>query len=132
MKPPGASAAQPDQATTEEAMRFSGIVLPSTAQVLGIEHNKGIDQIYKLAIAVDRDSIATLLENSDFTKPLQPGRRVFLAPVEGFGPITSTDVASAQDRLESADGKGPTVTRDILVDRGDLDRPVIHIWAYTT
>ncbi|MGQ0774736.1 MAG: hypothetical protein ACT4NY_10005 [Pseudonocardiales bacterium] len=132
MKPPEASAAQPDQATTEEALEFSGIVLPPTAQVLGVEYEKGIDQTYVLAIAVDEDSIANLLENSGFTKPLQPGRRVFTAPVDEFNPITSTDVASAQERFKSADGTGPTVTRDIMLDRGDPNRLILHVWAYTT
>ena len=119
-----------NQSMTADALTFGGIVLPPSATVLGVRGDKGIDQLYVLAIAVDRPGIDVLLTGSGFTKPLQPGRRVRMSPVAGFDPDNGTDIASAQDRrtLEGA----AAVSREVLVDLSDPQKPVVHWWLFTT
>ncbi|MGC7094736.1 hypothetical protein ACPZ19_08735 [Amycolatopsis lurida] len=114
------------------ALDFGGIVLPPGAEVLGVLDERGIDQLYALAIAVEPDTVDSLLAGSGFTKELEPGRQVFLPPVPGFDPDRGTDIASAQDALPAGRARPAKVTREVLLDRADPDRPVVHLWLFTT
>lgn len=109
--------------TTSEALAFGGIVLPPGADVLGVRGDKGVDQLYTVAIAVDSADVPELLDESGFTTPLQPGRQVHMPPVADREP--GADIASAQDRRGA-------VTREVLVDRTDPARPVVTWWLFTT
>lgn len=124
--------ASPDQGLVDEALAFGGIVLPPSATVVGAEQERGIDPLYRLAVHVTPDGVDRLLIESDFTTDLVPGRKVFMKPVSGSDPQTGTSVASAQDRLPPAGQRQQTVTRELLVDRTDPARPVVHIWLFTT
>jgi hypothetical protein len=115
-----------------EALNFGGIVLPPSAKVLGVEGDKGIDQIYRLAVEVDPGSVDTLLSGSKFTTPLEKGRRVSMTPVQGFDPDNGTDIASAQDSLPPEGERKQTVFREILVDRTNPAQPIVHLWLFTT
>ncbi len=130
----GCGVTQPEptssQAVAADALAFGGIVLPPSAEVLGARGDKGIDQLYVLAISVDRSGVDALLTGSQFTTPLQPGRRVRMSPLDGFDPDNGTDIASAQDR-RPVDG-GPAVSREVLVDLSDPQKPVVHWWVFTT
>lgn len=128
---PSTSAPAPDQSLVNEALQFSGVVLPPDAEVLGASEESGIDQLYVLAVAVDQGSVEALLAGSRFDARLQPGEQVSLPPVPGFVPATGDRISSAQDRFRP-DGDGPAVFREILVDRTDPARPTVHIWAFTT
>ena len=85
-----------------------------------------------LAVRVDAGSVDALLSGSRFVAQLQPGRRVFIPPVEGFEPNAGNDIASAQDRLAPQGERRNAVTREVLVNRSAADGPVVHIWLYTT
>ncbi|MFI6027177.1 hypothetical protein [Amycolatopsis magusensis] len=116
----------------ESALDFGGIVLPPGAEVLGVLDQRGIDQLYALAVALGPDTVDGLLRASGFGAELEPGRQVFLPPVPGFDPDRGTDIASAQDALPAGRLRPARVTREVLVDRGEPARPVAHLWFYTT
>lgn len=67
MRQSGSTGVTTDQAVTDEALRFGGIVLPPSARVLGVQHDKGIDQRYRLAIGINPNAVETLLSGSRFT-----------------------------------------------------------------
>lgn len=89
----------PEQSLVNEALRFSGVVLPPGAEVLGAAEESGLDQLYVLAIAVDEGSVGALLAGSGFHAQLQPGQHVFLAPAPGFEPNASGNISSGQDKF---------------------------------
>lgn len=119
-----------DADATGDALRSSGIVLPPGAELLGIEHECGVDELWILAIAVGGEHVDGLLRGSGFREQLEPGRQVFMPPVSGHEPSGTADVASAQDSFRGDDGA--RIVREVLVDRSDPDRPVVHVWAFTT
>ena len=53
-----------------------------------------------------------------------------MSPVAGFDPDNGTDIASAQDRW-TLEGATP-VSREVLVDLSDPQKPVVHWWLFTT
>ena len=111
-----------------EALDFSGIVLPADAQVLGLDAEKGIDARYRLAFAVDEAGADRLLADSRFGAPLVP---VPSAPQEVLpGVPVGQEVAAGGDEL-ARPGR-PPVVREVMVDRSDPVRVVVHVWAYTT
>jgi hypothetical protein len=120
------------EATIAEALTFGGIILPPSAKVLGVDRSKGMDQRFTLAVETDPASVDALLSGSKFTAPLQPGRKVFMPSIQGFNPDNGTDIASAQDRLPPEGDRTHTVTREILVDRTNATKPVVHLWLFTT
>ncbi|MBP2182966.1 hypothetical protein [Amycolatopsis magusensis] len=122
----------PAAAALESALDFGGIVLPPGAEVLGVLDQRGIDQLYALAVALGPDTVDGLLRASGFGGELEPGRQVFLPPVPGFDPDRGTDIASAQDALPAGRARRARVIREVLVDRGELGRPIVHIWLFTT
>ncbi|RZQ62146.1 hypothetical protein [Amycolatopsis suaedae] len=121
-----------DPAAVEQALRIGHIVLPPGTQVLGAQADRGIDQLYRLAVAVEPASVEPLLTGSGFTTPLERGRKVFTPGVEGFHPDNGSDIASAEDRLPPQPGTPDVVTREVLVDRTDPARPVVHWWIVGT
>jgi hypothetical protein len=131
MQSTDAPASGSEQSLVNEALQFSGVVLPPGAEVLGVTEESGLDQLYALAIAVDQDSAEALLAGSGFHAQMRPGQRVFLPPVPGFEPNASGNISSGQDKFQP-DGDRPVVNRKILVDRTDPARPTMHIWAFTT
>ncbi len=115
-----------------EALSFGGIVLPPAAKVIGVDYNKGIDLIYRVAIEIDSGSVDTLLSASQFTTPLEQGRKVFMPALDGFDPDNGSDIASAQDRLPPQGERKYYAAREILVDRTNPVKPVVHLWLFTT
>jgi hypothetical protein len=133
MPPRGPSdTATNDNSLAAEALSFGGIVLPPSAKVLAADTDRGIDQQYRLAVEVDPNSIDALLSGSTFTTPLEHGRKVFMPALHGFDPDNGTDIASAQDRLPPQGQRKNYVSREILVDRTNPAKPVIHLWLFTT
>jgi hypothetical protein len=133
MPPHGPSdTATNDNSLATEALSFGGIVLPPSAKVLAVDTDRGIDQIYRLAVEVDPGSIDTLLSGSTFTSPLEQGRKVFMPALQGFDPDNGSDIASAQDRLPPQGQRKNYVAREILVDRTNPAKPVVHLWLFTT
>ncbi len=132
MSQSGSSDVTTDEATTDEALRFGGIVLPSSATVLGVQHDKGLDQRYRLAIRVDSNSIETLLSGSGFTTSLEPDSGPFMAPVDGFDLATAATVSSTSDTLAPHSERTSTVFRRVAVDYSDPAAPVVHLWLFTT
>lgn len=121
-----------DPATVDEALRFGGIVLPPSAQVLGVEHEKGIDELYLIAIAIDPDAVEELLSGSGLTAALEAGPGTVMAPVDGLDLETATDVSSTRDTLAPEGERTSTVFRRVAVDRSDPATPVVHLWLFTT
>jgi hypothetical protein len=121
-----------DQAVIDEALRFGGIALPPSARVLGVQHDKGIDQRYRLAIRTDPNSVETLLSRSGFTTPMEPDPGPFMAPVDGFDLTTASSVSSASDTLAPQGERTSTVFRRVAVDRSDPAEPIVHLWLFTT
>ncbi|WP_093149691.1 hypothetical protein [Saccharopolyspora antimicrobica] len=113
-----------------EALAFSGVVVPPGGEVLGVDASRGIDSFCKVAVAVDAGSVERLLADSQFRAPLEPGREVTYEPLPQAS--IGTDFASASDELSPGPGRPNTVFRELLVDRSDPARPVVHIWAFTT
>lgn len=128
----GSTGVTTDQAVIDEALRFGGIALPPSAKVQGVQHDKGIDQRYRLAIGIDSDSVETLLFGSGFTTPLEPDPGPFMAPVDGFDLTTATTVSSTSDTLAPQGERTSTVFRRVAVDRSDPAEPLIHMWLFTT
>jgi hypothetical protein len=113
-----------------EALRFGGIVAPASARVLGVQYESGIDQLYR--IAIDPDSIPSLLSASRFTPPLETGSRPSMRPVDGFGLGPATAVSSASDTLAPEGDRKNTIERQVAVDRSDPAKPLVHLWLFTT
>ena len=121
-----------DHAVIDEALSFGGIVLPPSARVLAVQHDKGIDQRYRLAIGIDPDSVETLLSGSGFTTPLEPDPGPFMAPVDGFDLTTATTVSSTSDTLAPQGERTSTVFRRVAVNQSEPMEPVVHLWLFTT
>jgi len=121
-----------DQSLINEALRFGGIVLPTSARALGVQYDKGIDQRYRLVIEIDPDSLQALLSGSGFTTPLEPDPGPFMEPIEGFGLETATTVSSIDDRLAPDGQRTSTVFRRVAVDRSDRTKAIVHMWLFTT
>lgn len=132
MRQSGSSGVTTDQVVIDEAFRFGGIVLPPSARVLGVQHDKGIDQRYRLAIGIDPNAVETLLAGSGFTTPVEPDPGPFMAPVDGFDLTTATTVSSTNDTLTPQGERTNTVFRRVAVDRSDPAKPVVHLWLFTT
>jgi len=132
MRQPGSTEVTTDPAAIEEALQFGGIVLPPSARVLGVQHDKGIDQRYRLAIGIDPQSVEALLSGSGFATPLEPDPGPFMAPVDGFGLTTSATVSSTSDTLAPQGERTRTVFRRMALDRSDPAEPVVHLWLFTT
>jgi hypothetical protein len=133
MPPHGPSdTATNDNSLATEALSFGGIVLPPAAKVLGADYTKGIDLAYRVAIEIDSGSVDALLSASQFTTPLEPGRKVFMPALDGFDPDNGSDIASAQDRLAPQGQRKHYVAREILVDRTNSAKLVVHLWLFTT
>ncbi|MER7079520.1 hypothetical protein SAMN02982929_03179 [Saccharopolyspora kobensis] len=114
----------------DEALAFSGVVVPPGGEVLGVDASQGIDSFYKVAVAVDAGAVDRLLADSQFRTPLEPGRDVTYEPLPQ-APV-GTDFASGSDELSPGPGRPNAVFRELLVDRSDPARPVVHVWAFTT
>ena len=121
-----------DHAVIDEALSFGGIVLPPSARVLAVQHDKGIDQRYRLAIGIDPDSVETLLSGSGFVTPLEPDPGPFMASVDGFDLTTATTVSSTSDTLAPQGERTSTVFRRVAVNRSEPMEPVVHLWLFTT
>lgn len=132
MRQSGSTGVTTDQAVIDEALRFGGIVLPPSARVLGVQHDKGIDQRYRLAIGIDPNAVETLLSGSGFTTPLAPDPGPFMAPADGFDLTTATAVSSTNDTLAPQGDRTSTVFRRVAVDRSNPAKPVVHLWLFTT
>jgi hypothetical protein len=98
-------------------------VLPPTATVLAVQGDRGIDQLYRLAVRVDPGAVAELLSGSSFTTSLERGRRVFMPPLPGFDPDNGREIASAHDTLPAGEGRARPVNREILVDHSIPAQP---------
>ncbi len=132
MRQSGSIGVTTDPAVIDEALRYGGIALPPSARVLGVQHDKGIDQRYRLAIGIDPNSVETLLSGSGFNTPLEPDPGPFMAPVDGFDLATATTVSSTDDTLAPQGERTSTVFRRVAVDRSDPAQPVVHLWLFTT
>lgn len=132
MPQPGSTGVTTDQAMIDEAVRFGGIVLPISAKVLGVQHDKGIDESYRLVIEIDSNSLQTLLSGSGFTTPLEPDPGPFMQPIKGFDLQAATAVSSVNDSLAPDGERTSTVFRHVAVDRSDPAKPVVHMWLFTT
>lgn len=120
----------PDAAHVNDALAFSGIAMPPGTRVLGVDGEHGLDQMYKLAVSVDAQAVDRMLTDSGLTVALVPGRQPSQPPVDGVA--LGSVVASASDELPPGPGRESTVFREILVDRTDPAKPVVHVWAHTT
>ncbi|MGH3912027.1 MAG: hypothetical protein ACRDTC_01245 [Pseudonocardiaceae bacterium] len=128
----GVTGATTDPATITEALQFGGVVLPPSVHVLGAQHDKGIDQRYRLAISAVPDSVDALLSESGFSTPLAADLGPFMAPVDGFVLTSTTAVSSTSDTLAPQGERTSTVFRRVAVDRSDPTKPVVHLWLFTT
>lgn len=128
----GVTGVTTDQAMIDDAIRFGGVVLPTSAKVLGVQHDKGIDQRYRLAIEINSDSLQSLLSGSGFITPLEPDSGPFMQPIEGFDLKAATAVSSATDSLAPDGERTSTVFRQVAVDSSDPAKPVVHMWLFTT
>ncbi len=132
MRPSEPTEVTTDHAVIDEALSFGGIVLPPSARVLAVQHDKGIDQRYRLAIGIDPDSVETLLSGSGFVTPLEPDPGPFMASVDGFDLTTATTVSSTSDTLAPQGERTSTVFRRVAVNRSEPMEPVVHLWLFTT
>jgi hypothetical protein len=119
-------------ATADAALKFGGIVPPPSAKVLGVQHDKGMDERYRVVLSVDPGEAGTLLSASGFTAPLTPDAGPFQASVDGFDLTKATDVVSAEDSLPPSGDRGHTVFRQVAVDRSDPAKSIVHLWMFTT
>ncbi|CAM04817.1 hypothetical protein SACE_5631 [Saccharopolyspora erythraea NRRL 2338] len=122
----GCAGGGPAPEVVAEASALSGVIPPPHAQVLGAACERGRDQLCKFAVAVDAAQLEPLLAASDFTAELVPGKSASMLPVEGVEP--GPRIASGEDQVVHQQ----TANREILVDRTNPARPVVHVWAFTT
>ena len=128
----GFTGATTDQATIDEALRFGGIALPTSAKILAVQYDEGIDQSYRLVVEIEPDSLQTLLSGSGFTTPLEPDPGPFMEPIKGFDLKAATTVFSTRDSLAPDGERTSTVFRRVAVDRSQPAKPVVHMWLFTT
>ncbi|HEY8371414.1 MAG TPA: hypothetical protein VIL00_01595 [Pseudonocardiaceae bacterium] len=121
-----------DPALVDEALRFGGIVLPPSAQVLGVHHERGPDQLYRLVLRVDADELPTLLAASQFTTQLTAGATPLPHPIDGFELDGTKTLRSGKDSLPPGDGRTHLVFREIVIDETDPASPLVHLWLFTT
>src|SRR5690606_10936831 len=124
--------AKPDEERVEEALEFGRIVLPSSAVILGIEIDDGLDTLHLLAIRREPGGVDRMLSDSRFTADLEPGRLDSMPTVAGVELGDVDRIASAQDTIRSGGGAGLWAHREVLVDRTDPEAPVVHLWLFTT
>ncbi len=132
MSQPGSTQVTTDQATTDEALQFGGIVLPPSAKILGVQLDKGIDELYRLAIEANPDDVQELLSRSGFNAPLAPDSGPFMEPVTGFDLKAATVVFSTEDSLPPDDARRNTVFRRVAVDRSNPTKSMVYLWLFTT
>jgi hypothetical protein len=128
----GSSAPAPDQADISEALTFGGIVLPPSAKVLGVQHDQGIDQRYRLVISLDPGDVDAILTGSGFTTALQPDPGPYPESVDGFTLDGATNVTSAEDNLPASGQRKRNVFRQVAIDDSDPAKPIAHWWVFTT
>jgi hypothetical protein len=121
-----------DQATTAEALRFGGIAAPPSAKVLGVQHDRGIDERYRVVMSVSPGDVTALLSGSGFTAKPQPDSPPYQASVDGHDLSEATSVESVEDSLPPGDGRTRTVFRQVSIDRTDPAKPLVHLWLFTT
>ncbi|MGW1679340.1 hypothetical protein [Saccharopolyspora sp. NPDC002376] len=126
----GCSGSGESEPSAEEVLAFTGLVVPPGSEVVAFDAEHGIDSRYRLAVAVDPGAVDRLLADSQFNVPLEQGRAATQDPL----PQTSigTDLASATDELPAGPGRPNEAHRELLLDRSNPDRPVVHVWAFTT
>lgn len=123
----------PETPSTQDALKFGGIVLPASAEVLGVAHDAGVDERYRMALRMPSGDVAALLSASKFTAPLTPDPGPYTQePVQGFDLGKATDVVAADDSLPPGGDRKQTVFRQVLVDRTDPATATVHLWLFTT
>ena len=118
--------------SADEALKFGGIVATPSIEVLGVQHDAGIDQRYQVVLAVSPAQVGKLLSESSFTASLVPDLGPFDATVDGFDLSKATDVVSAEDSLPPAGDRQQTVFRHIVVDRTDPAKSIVHLTLFST
>lgn len=121
-----------DPVTISAALQFGGIVLPPSALVLGVQHDSGIDERYRMAVRLAGDEVPELLAGSGFAAPLAADAGPFPASVAGFDLSTAQNTQAASDSLAPGAGRLSTVFREIVVDHSSPAAPVVHLWLFTT
>lgn len=123
----------PQSPSADEAQKFGGIVPPASAKVLGVAHDAGIDERYRLVLGMPPGDVANLLSASGFTAPLVPDAGPYNDDfVTGFDLSKASDVVATEDSLGPSGGRKQTVFRKVLVDRTDPASSVVHLWLFTT
>jgi hypothetical protein len=123
------SQSQSAPATAEEALRFGGISLPPSGKVLGSQHDKGIDERYRVVFSIPAGDVEKLLAGSKFVTPLDPDAGPFQGSVDGFELSKAKSVRSGEDNVQVG---GHTVFRQVAVDESDPATSVVHLWLFTT
>jgi hypothetical protein len=115
----------PEQVRT--ALQFAYLEFPPAVEVARLAFREGVDEEYRLLVAVDPGTEEQLLRDSGFTGAFAPAESPerFLVPGVDVPEAGATFVAS--DTVET-DGL-PLVYRDVLIDRSDPNRTVLHITA---
>ncbi|MER5394942.1 hypothetical protein [Saccharopolyspora sp. NPDC002686] len=126
----GCSGSGEAEPSVDEALAFTGLVVPQGSEVVAFDAEHGIDSRYRLAVAVNADAVDRLLADSQFSAPLEQGRAAIQAPLPQVS--IGTDIASATDELPPGPGRPTEAHRELLLDRSNPARPVIHVWAFTT
>lgn len=121
-----------DPALVSAALRFGGIVLPQAGTVLGVQHDRGVDERYRMVVRLPGDAVAELLNGSGFAGQLVADAGPFPESVDGFHLGVAADPETLSDSLPPGAGRTSTVFREIVVDRSAPDAPVAHLWLFTT
>ncbi len=96
--PAGRGGTTTDSNAVATTLSFGRITLPDNAKILGVEHYTGIDEEYRIAIAVDPAGVDALLARSNFTAPFEPLREAFFRTIDGQTIGTAADATSARDQ----------------------------------
>jgi len=116
-------------ATADEALAFGGIFLSTSGKVLGVQHDSGIDQRYRVVLSLPAGEVDRLLTSSKFTSPLTLDSGPFQESVDGFDLSKAKSVRAGEDSLQVG---GRTVFRQVAVDESDPAASVVHLWLFTT
>lgn len=120
-----------DPAVVSAALEFGGIVLPASATVLGVQHDRGVDERYRVVLRLPEGDVAGLLSGSGFAAAPVADTGPFPATVDGFELEASAGTEAVSDSVSPGDGRAGTVFREVVVDRAGTE-PVIHLWLFTT
>jgi hypothetical protein len=118
----------PDPELVAEAIRFCELVPPPDAVVTAVTYYFWQDDTFEITVVMPPESVDVLLRDSRFSEPMEPGGTLHgSSPADGSELLDGPAVASAQEQLPGPPARPEPLVRNVVVDRSDPGRAVVHL-----